>query len=188
MTYISTYLEETKQIADQIDQDAIASAIGLLRQLKQRNGRLFILGNGGSAANASHAVNDFRKIAGIEAYAPTDNVAELTAWANDEAWYTTFYKWLVESRLCNNDMLLVLSVGGGSATTSTNLVKAMSYAKYRETHIAAIVGRDGGKARELADVCILVPTVNEKHITPHAESWQAIIWHLLANALVKTDL
>lgn len=187
MTYIETYLREVSEIAQMIDCDDIASAIAMLRALKERKGRLFIVGNGGSAANASHAVNDFRKIADIEAYAPTDNVAELTAIANDSYWDVVFADWLVESRLCSNDLLFVLSVGGGSNKTSANIVRAMYYAKVVECPIMAIVSRDGGKALELSNVCVLVPVVSEVRITPHAESWQAIIWHLIVNALVEGE-
>lgn len=183
ITYTETYLAEVRDIANDIENEPIEQAIDLLRQLRERRGRLFILGNGGSAANASHAVNDFRKIAGIEAYAPTDNVAELTAWANDAGWDSTFSRWLEESAFCNLDLLLVLSVGGGSETTSANIVRAIRYADYMDAHILSIVSRDGGLAKELSDVCILVPVISEERITPHAESWQSIICHLLCNAL-----
>lgn len=182
-TYIRQFLEETRQIAATIDQQAIAAAIEQLRQLRQREGRLFILGVGGSAGNASHAVNDFRKIAQIEAYAPTDNVSELTAWVNDASWEVVFSSWLKESRLNARDMLLIYSVGGGSPTTSRNLVLAMEYAKSLNCPIVSIVSRDGGSAKLLSDVTILVPVVHPDRITPHAESWQAVIWHLLVNAL-----
>jgi D-sedoheptulose 7-phosphate isomerase len=141
------------------------------------------LGVGGSAANASHAVNDFRKIAGIEAYAPTDNVAELTAWTNDESWECVFARWLEGSRLQARDVLLVLSVGGGSERASLNLVRAMEYAKNIGAEITAIVSRDGGKARELADAHLLIPVVSNERITPHAEGWQTVIWHLLVNCI-----
>ena len=174
MTYISTFLDETKQIADKIDKNAIASAIGLLRELKSRSGRLFILGNGGSAANASHAVNDFRKIAGIEAYAPSDHFAEISAYANDAEWQYAYGNWLRNSRWSTNDMLLVLSVGGGSETVSANLHVAMRAAHTQGIPIVSIVSRDGGTAGRLSDVCILVPVVCQKRITPHAESWQSI--------------
>jgi D-sedoheptulose 7-phosphate isomerase len=182
--FISTYLDETAQISKQIDQKKILAAIEQLKNVRKRTGRLFILGVGGSAGNASHAVNDFRKIAKIESYAPTDNVSELTAWTNDDGWEGVFKNWLIGSNLKDSDMLLVFSVGGGSDKTSRNLVEAMRLAKERKTPIVAIVSRDGGKAKELADVTILVPVVSEKRITPHAEGWQAIVWHLLVNALV----
>lgn len=181
--YTTIYLHETIEIAEGIDIEPITAALDLLRALRQRGGRLFILGNGGSAANASHAVNDFRKIARIEAYAPTDNVAELTAWANDKGWQYTFCHWLEESRLSARDMLLILSVGGGSAQTSRNLMEAMNVASARSCPILSIVSRDGGKAKELSDVCILIPVVNKDRVTPHAESWQSILLHLLINAL-----
>jgi len=182
-TYIRRYLEETERIAKTIDQGAIEKAARLIAEVRARKGRLFIIGVGGSAANASHAVNDFRKIAGIEAYAPTDNVAELTAWINDESWECVFANWLKESNLSERDAILVFSVGGGSATTSVNLVRAMEYAREVGAPIAAIVSRDGGKARELADAAVLVPVVATDRITPHAEGWQSVIWHLLANCI-----
>lgn len=182
--YTRTFLEQTRQIAGQIDQAKIARAIDLMRALKQQGGRLFILGVGGSAANASHAVNDFRKIAEIETYTPLDNVAELTAWVNDVSWEAVFIEWLKTSKLSAADMLLIFSVGGGSATTSANLVQAMDYARTVGAKIIAIVSRDGGHAGKVADVAILVPVVAGDRITPHAESWQAVVWHLIVNALV----
>ncbi|MBA3872814.1 MAG: SIS domain-containing protein [Anaerolineae bacterium] len=181
--YIKTFLTETQQIAQEIDQHAISQAIDILQTVKNDGGRLFILGVGGSAGNASHAVNDFRKIANIESYAPTDNVSELTAWVNDSSWEVTFINWLKTSHLKPSDMLLVLSVGGGSATTSLNLVRAMEYGQTVGAKIISIVSRDGGRAKQLSDVCILVPVVSAERITPHAESWQAVIWHLMVNAL-----
>ena len=177
------YLSEIIRIAEQIKEADIDEAISLLRSLRARQGRLFILGNGGSAANASHAVNDFRKIAGIEAYAPTDNVSELTAWVNDRGWTFTPVSYLSTSHLNRNDAVMLLSVGGGSEETSANLVRALKYAADHKAQIISIVSRDGGYAKEHSNVCILIPVVNEKHVTPHAESWQAIIWHLLAIAL-----
>lgn len=182
-TYVEQYLQETMEIASRMDRTAIIRAIGLLRELRDRGGRLFILGVGGSAGNASHAVNDFRKIAGIESYAPTDNVSELTAWTNDVGWDVVFESWLKTSKLGAQDMLLVFSVGGGSATTSRNLVQAMTLARARAAKIVAVVSRDGGQARELGNVCILVPVLDPARITPHAEGWQAVIWHLLVNAV-----
>ncbi len=181
--YAVQYLKETTEIAGNVNREAIAQTAAALSELKRRGGRLFILGVGGSAANASHAVNDFRKIAGIEAYAPTDNVAELTAWTNDEGWEGVFVNWLKESKLCSKDALLILSVGGGSETASMNLVLAMEYAGAVTSTILAIVSRTGGKARELADVAILIPVVSDERITPHAEGWQAVILHLLANCI-----
>jgi len=182
--YAALFLEATRQIAEQIDQSAIAAAIDLLQDLKQREGRLFILGVGGSAANASHAVNDFRKIAQIETYAPTDNVAELTAWVNDVSWEAVFINWLKTSHLRADDALLILSVGGGTANTSANLVQAMDHAKSVGAKVLAIVSRDGGYARQVADVTVLIPVVSQERITPHAESWQAVVWHMIVNALV----
>lgn len=186
---IESYLEETIKIARALLQPDTSSQlrqmIELLDDLRKRKGRLFILGVGGSAANASHAVNDFRKIAGIESYAPTDNVSELTARVNDESWASVFSQWLLTSHLCANDALLIFSVGGGSATTSQNLVKAMELAKSQSAKIFSIVSRNGGAAKELSDVCILIPVFNEKHITPHAEGWQAILWHMIVSALVS---
>jgi D-sedoheptulose 7-phosphate isomerase len=185
--YIDTYLNEVNQITNLIDRSQIAATISLLNNLKKNNGRLFILGVGGSAANASHAVNDFRKIAEIETYTPTDNVAELTAWTNDVGWDVVFTKWLKTSHLCENDMLLIYSVGGGSEHTSQNLVQAMTYAKEVGAKIAAIVSRDGGYAAQVADAAILIPVVSEERITPHAESWQAVVWHLIVNALMAVN-
>ena len=181
--YIDTYLDETVRIAQGLDRGALAAAIGHLAALKARGGRLFILGVGGSAGNASHAVNDFRKIAGIESYAPTDNVSELTAWTNDVGWEVVFERWLQISRLGAKDSVLVFSVGGGSATTSRNLVLAMEHAKAVGATILAVVSRDGGRARELGDAAVLIPVVAPERVTPHAEGWQGVVWHLLVNAL-----
>jgi D-sedoheptulose 7-phosphate isomerase len=182
--YTTQYLRETEQIISLIDQEEVVKSIELLCKLKENNGRLFILGVGGSAANASHAVNDFRKIAGIETYTPTDNVAELTARTNDEGWNTTFVKWLETSRLNNNDVLLIFSVGGGSLSTSLNIKEAIDYAVEKKVKIVAIVSRDGGYAKQKADACVLIPVVSTDRITPHAEGWQGIIWHLIVNAIV----
>ena len=181
--FARTYLEETVRIARGVDREAVCRAIGLLRSLRESRGRLFVLGVGGSAGNASHAVNDFRKIAGIEAYAPTDNVSELTAWTNDVGWDVVFERWLRTSNLSARDAILVLSVGGGAATTSRNLVLAMEHAKEVGARVLAVVSRDGGRALEFGDAVVLVPVVSEERITPHAEGWQAVIWHLLVNAL-----
>jgi len=182
-SYIDDYLAETARIAETIDRPAISGMAASLRELRGRGGRLFVLGVGGSAANASHAVNDFRKITGIEAYAPTDNVAELTAWTNDEGWECVFANWLKGSNLSRRDALLIFSVGGGSEKASMNLVRAMEYAREAGAPVLAVVSRDGGKARELSDVHILIPVVSGERITPHAEGWQAVIWHLLANCI-----
>lgn len=181
--YIDLYLKETTEIIEKLDREMIAKAVTILEQVKEEAGRLFILGVGGSAANASHAVNDFRKIGGIETYAPTDNVSELTARTNDEGWETTFAEWLKTSKLCEKDAIMVFSVGGGSETTSLNIVNALKLGQERGTKIISIVSRDGGYSGQVSDACILVPVVSKERITPHAEGWQGVIWHLLVNAL-----
>ena len=183
MSYIADYLNEAMQILGQIDQTAIERMVALLVALRERGGRLFFLGVGGSAANASHAVNDFRKIAQIEAYTPTDNVSELTARVNDESWESVFVSWLRGSRLTARDMIFVLSVGGGDIerNISPNLVRALEYAKEVGTTVCGIVGRTGGYTAQVADVCVIVPTVNPATITPHAEAFQVVIWHLLVS-------
>ena len=181
MTFTEQFLAEATEILTRIDTAAVESVAALLADCRARGGRLFILGVGGSAANASHAVNDFRKICGFEAYAPTDNVAELTARTNDEGWAGVFEGWLRVSRLRETDALLVFSVGGGNLEkqVSPNLVAAVRYAKTVGAKVAGIVGRDGGYTAQAADACILVPTVNARHVTPHAEAFQAVLWHLL---------
>jgi D-sedoheptulose 7-phosphate isomerase len=184
-SYIEQYLKETQAIVEQIDQDSIFNVITILQRTKLAKGRLFILGVGGSAANASHAVNDFRKLGGIETYAPTDNVSELTARTNDEGWDTTFSAWLKISQLSAKDAVMVFSVGGGSEHTSLNIKKALDYAKSVNASIVGIVSRDGGYTRKMADACVLIPVVEEKRITPHAEGWQGIVWHLVVNALIS---
>ena len=183
MNYSQQHLNEAAQIIAQLDTDSIERVVGLLTDLRARGGRLFFLGVGGSAANCSHAVNDFRKIAGIEAYAPTDNVSELTARTNDEGWASVFVEWLKVSHLTPKDGLFVLSVGGGSLekNISPNLVTALQYAREVRANIVGIVGRDGGYTAQVADACVIVPTVNTETITPHAESFQAVIWHLLVS-------
>lgn len=175
------FLTETKLILANLNLKYIEKIVELLLELKQMKGRLFFLGVGGSAANAAHAVNDFRKIVGIEAYSPTDNVAELTARINDEGWKTVFSNWLAASYLSSKDMLFVLSVGGGDLENniSPNLVEALDYGKEQGSKIVGILGRDGGYTAKLADAYVLIPTVNVDHITPHAESFQAVIWHLM---------
>lgn len=179
---IYPYFKQVKKAIDGIDRKAINALIDELYKLKENKGRLFILGVGGSAANASHAVNDFRKLCGIEAYAPTDNVAELTARTNDDGWDSVFVNWLKVSRLSKIDAILVLSVGGGSMTqnVSNNLVRGLKYAKEVGSRVYGIVGRDGGYTKKVADVCILIPTINPLLITPICESLQAIIWHAIA--------
>jgi len=181
--FIQDFLAEATQIIAKLDVVSIEKAAGLLARTRSAGGRLFILGVGGSAANASHAVNDFRKIAGIEAYAPTDNVSELTARTNDEGWSSVFDSWLRTSRLRANDLLLVLSVGGGNVEqhVSPNLVAALKYAKSIGAKIVGIVGRDGGYTAKVADACVLIPVVNPAHITPHTEAFQAVVWHLLVS-------
>jgi len=181
MTFTEQFLAEATEILGRIDVASVEAAAALLAGQRARGGRLFILGVGGSAANASHAVNDFRKICGFEAYAPTDNVSELTARTNDEGWAGVFEAWLRVSRLRDSDAILVFSVGGGNLEkqVSPNLVAALQYAKSVGAKVAGIVGRDGGYTAQAADACILVPTVNAKHVTPHAEAFQAVIWHLL---------
>ena len=183
--YINTYLEETKEIVQKIDRGVIEKMMAVLEQVRKQKGRLFILGVGGSAANASHAVNDFRKICNLEAYAPTDNVAELTARTNDEGFESTFKKWLETSQLKNTDAVLVFSVSGGNQTTSRNIVLALEYAKQLKVPILGVVGRDGGATRSLADVTLLIPVIEAERITPHVEEWQGIIWHLIVNGLIS---
>ncbi len=183
MSYTQQYLAAATQVIKQLDRNAIEAIVQLVVETRQRGGRLFILGVGGSAGNASHAVNDFRKIAGIESYAPTDNVAELTARINDEGWDTAFAKWLEGSRLSAKDLILVLSVGGGNRplNTSVNLVVALEYAKEVGATICGIVGRDGGFTAQVADACAIVPTVAPDVVTPLTESFQAVIWHLIVS-------
>lgn len=183
--YIDNYLKETERIIQNIDRGRIAAAAEVLKQLRANNGRLFILGIGGSAANASHAVNDFRKIAQIETYAPTDNVSELTAWTNDDGFELIFSNWLKTSKLCANDIVMIFSVGGGSEHTSQNLILAMEQAKRVGAKIVSIVSRDGGEALKISDVCVLIPVVSEERITPHAEGWQGVLWHLIVNAIIQ---
>jgi D-sedoheptulose 7-phosphate isomerase len=183
MSYSESHLSEARTILDQFDVDAIERVAVLLADTRERGGRLFLLGVGGSAANCSHAVNDFRKICGFEAYAPTDNVSELTARTNDEGWATVFSEWLKVSRLNANDAVFVFSVGGGNVekNVSPNLVLALQLAKSVGAKIAGIVGRDGGYTAQVADACVIVPTVNPENVTPHTEAFQAVIWHLLVS-------
>ncbi|MGD0775497.1 MAG: SIS domain-containing protein [Candidatus Solibacter sp.] len=181
MTFTEQFLAEAAEILKQIDIASVERLALTLAACRAGGGRLFILGVGGSAANASHAVNDFRKICGLEAYAPTDNVSELTARTNDEGWAGVFEGWLRVSRLRETDALLIFSVGGGNLENqvSPNLVAAIRYAKTVGAKVTGIVGRDGGYTARHADACVIVPTVNAKHVTPHAEAFQAVIWHLL---------
>jgi D-sedoheptulose 7-phosphate isomerase len=182
-TFTHTFLNEVNAVVAGLDVEKIENMATTLAAVRARGGRLFFLGVGGSAGNASHAVNDFRKIVGIEAYAPTDNVSELTARTNDEGWGSVFVAWLKGSRLKAADAVFVLSVGGGDATknVSPNLVSALDHAKSVGATILGIVGRDGGYTAKVADACVIVPTVNSAHITPHSEAFQAVIWHLLVS-------
>jgi D-sedoheptulose 7-phosphate isomerase len=180
MSYSSEHLQEVVEIASTIDHEQVEKLVQSLAATRSKGGRLFFLGVGGSAANASHAVNDFRKIAGFEAYAPTDNVSELTARTNDEGWDSTFVEWLKGSRLTQNDSLFILSVGGGNLKKgiSTNIVKAVTYAKEIGASVVGIVSRDGGYTAQVGDAVVLIPVVNDQTITPHAEAFQAVVWHL----------
>jgi D-sedoheptulose 7-phosphate isomerase len=181
--FVQTYLNEVKIITEKISPADIEKLAGKLAELQQRQGRLFILGVGGSAGHASHAVNDFRKICGIEAYTPTDNVSELTARINDEGWDSCFAEWLKGSRLGQKDAVLVFSVGGGNRekNVSVNLVKALEVAKQTGAVILGIVGKEGGYTRQVADACVLVPVVSTDRITPHTEGFCAVVWHLLVS-------
>jgi D-sedoheptulose 7-phosphate isomerase len=183
MSYARQHLEEAARIIESLDTDAIERVAGALADARARGGRLFFLGVGGSAGNCSHAVNDFRKLAGFEAYAPTDNVSELTARTNDEGWETVFAAWLAGSRLRREDAVFVFSVGGGSVekNISANLVRALDFAKNVGATIVAVVGRDGGYTAQVADACVIIPTVNPETVTPHSEAFQAIVWHLLVS-------
>ena len=183
MDFVTRYLDQVGEVAARLDRSAISRLVDLLADLRQSGGRLFILGVGGSAGNASHAVNDFRKIVGLEAYAPTDNVSELTARINDEGWETAYANWLKVSRLVARDGVLVFSVGGGDAerNVSVNLVRAIEYAKTVGARVGGIVGRDGGFTAKMADACVIVPTVDPETVTPHSEAFQAVIWHLLVS-------
>jgi D-sedoheptulose 7-phosphate isomerase len=183
MSYARQHLDEAKRIIDLIDHDAVERVAELLAQVRARGGRLFFLGVGGSAGNCSHAVNDFRKIAGFEAYAPTDNVSELTARTNDEGWASVFVEWLRGSRLRKDDGVFVFSVGGGNLENniSPNLVTALKLAREVGATVVGVVGRDGGYTRQVADACVVIPTVNPATITPHSEAFQAVIWHLLVS-------
>jgi D-sedoheptulose 7-phosphate isomerase len=179
--HLQSYFKETAQIAGLLDQNQMDRLIERLLRLRQEGGRLFLCGVGGSAGNASHAVNDFRKLAGIEAYSPVDNVAELTARTNDEGWETVFSSWLKVSRAGSKDALMVFSVGGGDRerNISANLVAAIDEAKARGMDVLGIVGRDGGYTKRRGDIVVVIPTVNPQNITAHAEAFQAVVWHAL---------
>lgn len=183
MSYAAQHLKETTDIITKLDVGAVEKMADLLARVKADGGRIFFLGVGGSAGNCSHAVNDFRKIVGIESYAPTDNVSELTARTNDEGWATIFVEWLKISKLQPKDVLFIFSVGGGNLekNISPNLVEALKYAKTVGAKVAGVVGRDGGYTAQVADACVIVPTVNSETITPHSEAFQAVIWHLLVS-------
>ena len=183
MTYTQRHLDEAAKVISQLDVSAIEKMAQLLADLRGRGGRLFFLGVGGSAGNSSHAVNDFRKIVGIEAYAPTDNVSELTARTNDDGWASVFVEWLKVSRLRADDMLFIFSVGGGNLekNISPNLVTALQYAKQVGAKVVGVVGRDGGYTAKVADACAIIPTVNPETITPHTEAFHAVVWHLLVS-------
>lgn len=182
-TFTAQYLRETSTIIEQLDQAIIERVVDMLVRLRDSKGRLFFLGVGGGAGHASHAVNDFRKIGGIEAYTPVDNVSELTARTNDEGWETTFVEWLRGSRLSANDMIFVFSVGGGSRDrgVSMNIVNALEHARTVGAKIVGVVGRDGGYTAAVANACVIVPTVNRSTITAHTEEMQAVVWHLLVS-------
>ncbi len=183
MNYVKQYVEEALLILKQLDQSAVERTADLLLELRERGGRLFLLGVGGGAGHASHAVCDFRKIAQIEAYSPSDNISELTARVNDDGWESCYENWLRGCHLNDADMIFVFSVGGGDATKniSANLVRALDYAREVDATICGVVGRDGGYTAQVADACVLVPVVNPYTITPHTESFQALIWHLLVS-------
>ena len=183
MSYSKQHLDESIEITRAIDPEIVEKIVDLLADVKSTGGRLFVLGVGGSAANAGHAVNDFRKLAGIETYAPTDNVAELTARTNDEGWQTVFSGWLKVSKLTTKDCLFILSVGGGNKekNVSPNLIEAIDLAKEVGARVTGIVGRDGGYTAQYADVCLVVPTVNSGTVTPHSESFQTVLWHLMVS-------
>ena len=183
MGYAEQHMRESIQIIEKMDLEPIEKIADLLVQVKAEGGRIFFLGVGGSAGNCSHAVNDFRKIVGIECYAPTDNVSELTARANDEGWASIFVEWLKISKLLAKDAIFIFSVGGGSLerNISPNLVTALQYAKTVGAKVLGVVGRDGGYTAQVADACVIVPTVNSENVTPHSEAFQAVIWHLLVS-------
>ena len=183
MDFINKYFTEAKIIIDKIDRDVILKMIAIINKTREKNGRLFILGVGGGAGHASHAVNDFRKICGIESYTPTDNVSELTARINDDGWETAYVNWLKISNLNQNDMLLVFSVGGCNLekNISVNILKSLELAKKIGAAVCGVVGRDGGYTAKVADACVIIPPINSETVTPHTEAFQAVIWHLLVS-------
>jgi D-sedoheptulose 7-phosphate isomerase len=183
MNFIKQYLIEVKNIIDELDLIEISKIVKHINIVKKKGGRIFFIGVGGSAANSSHAVNDFRKLAGIECYSPVDNVSELTARTNDEGWSTIFKSWLIVSKLNKNDLIFVFSVGGGDVkrNVSTNIIEALKFAKLKKAKICGIVGKNGGYTSKIADACLRIPVENMKNLTPHSEAFQAIIWHLLVS-------
>jgi D-sedoheptulose 7-phosphate isomerase len=183
MSYVETYIAEAENIARQLPVQTIEAIADELAALRARNGRLFVIGVGGSAGNCGHAVNDFRKLCGIEAYAPTDNVSELTARTNDEGWHTVFSEWLKVSHLNDKDIIFVFSVGGGNLekNVSPNIVAALKEAKTRGAKIVGVVGRDGGYTKEVGDAVVVIPTVHESRVTPHTEAFHAVVWHCLVS-------
>src|SRR5437773_10810509 len=183
MSFAQQFLDEAQQVISRLDAGAVEKLVDELARVRERGGRLFILGVGGSAANASHAVNDFRKLCGFECYAPTDNVSELTARTNDEGWATVLAEWLKGSRLKSKDALLIFSVGGGNLekNVSPNLVSAIQLAKQVGASVLGIVGRDGGYTAKEATACVIIPTVNAEHVTPHSEAFRAVVWHLFVS-------
>jgi D-sedoheptulose 7-phosphate isomerase len=183
MNYTNKHLQEASEIIKKIDNDKVENIVETIAQVKEKKGRVFFLGVGGSAGNCSHAVNDFRKILGIESYTPTDNVSELTARINDEGWNSVFVEWLKISDLKSKDLIFIFSVGGGSIekNISTNLVEALKFAKSVNANIVGVVGRDGGYTAKVSNNCVIIPTVNESNITPHTEAFQAVIWHLIVS-------
>jgi len=183
MKYVEGFLKEVQEVAAKLDQGRISEMISVLKDIRDKGGRLFFLGVGGSAANASHAVNDFRKICGFEAYSPLDNVSELSARINDEGWESAFVDWLAQSKLRREDGIFVFSVGGGNAekNISANLVRAMDYAKEKGAKILGIVGRDGGYTAKCADACVIVPTIRSGTVTAQTEAFQAVVWHLIVS-------
>ena len=183
MNFIKQYLIEVKNIIDALDLKEILKIVKHINFVKKKKGRIFFIGVGGSAANSSHAVNDFRKLAGIECYSPVDNVSELTARTNDEGWHTIFKSWLIVSKLNKNDLIFVFSVGGGDSrkNVSTNIIQALKFAKLKKAKICGIVGKNGGYTSKIADACLRIPVKNMKNLTPHSEAFQAVIWHLLVS-------
>ena len=183
MSFIEEYIEDSKKILDMLDRDQIEKMLSLIACVRSAGGRIFFLGVGGGAGNASHAVNDFRKISGIEAYAPTDNVSELTARVNDDGWETTYVNWLKGSKLNQNDMVFVFSVGGGhlKKNISANIVRSLELAQKVGAKVCGVVGRDGGYTAKVADACVVISPVNDDTVTPHTEGFQAVVWHLLVS-------